>query len=81
MCSALVSAHGLKADRSIFMCSALVSADGLKNEIYSYFTICTNGTNGECSLHLLYQSVEELTIRTNGTNRKACLTMVIFYQW
>ena len=50
MCSALVSANGLKyeiyscvvrwlgswiKERDIFMCSALVSANGLKNEIYS----------------------------------------------
>ena len=31
-------------------------------------------TNGD-------QLNEKLTIRTNGTNRKASFTMVIFYQW
>ena len=34
-----------------------------------------------CSLHLVNQLVKQLTIRTNGANRKACLTIVIFYQW
>ena len=34
-----------------------------------------------CSLHLVHQSVKQLTIRTNGTNRKACLTIVTSCQW
>ena len=54
------------------------------NQSTDYFSICTNGTNGtnrpfvfawltsqlmRCSLQMAYRSTEELTIRSNGTNR------------
>ena len=54
------------------------------NQSTDYFSICTNGTNGtnrpfvfawltsqlmRCSLQMVYRSTEELTIRSNGTNR------------
>ena len=59
------------------------------------FFICTNGTIGtnrqivfawlsgvnEMQLTNGDQLNEKLTIRTNGTNRQASFTMVIFYQW
>ena len=34
-----------------------------------------------CSLRMVYQWTEELSIRTNGVNRKASLTNGDFYQW
>ena len=55
-----------------------------RNQSTDYFSICTNGTNGtnrpfvfawltsqlmRCSLQMVYRSTEELTIRSNGTNR------------
>ena len=59
------------------------------------FFICTNGTIGtnrqivfawlsgvnEIQLTNGDQLNEKLTIGTNGTNRQASFTMVIFYQW
>ena len=59
------------------------------------FFICTNGTIGtnrqivfawlsgvnEMQLTNGDQLNEKLTIRTNGANRQASFTMVIFYQW
>ena len=51
------------------------------NQSFDYFSICTNGTNRpfvfawltsqlmRCSLQMVYRSTEELTIRSNGTNR------------
>ena len=54
------------------------------NQSTDYFSVCTNGTNGtnrpfvfawltsqlmRCSLQMVYRSTEELTIRSNGTNR------------
>ena len=55
---------------------------------FPFATSGTNGSNRQiifarphgfqvlirCSLHMVYQSPEELTIRANGTNRKASLT-------
>ena len=107
MCSALVSAHGLKH----VMCSALVSAHGIKEswffayrsrkiQVMTFVLRCrfqwlTNRlptfpfvpmvpidhslSQGlqvlmRCSLQMVYRSTEELTIRSNGTNRKASLT-------
>ena len=55
-----------------------------QNQSTDYFSVCTNGTNGtnrpfvfawltsqlmRCSLRMVYRSTEELTIRSNGTNR------------
>ena len=54
------------------------------NQWTDYFSICTNGTNGtnqpfvfawplsqlmRCSLQMVYRLTEQLTIRSNGTNR------------
>ena len=59
------------------------------NQSTDYFSICTNGTNGtnrpfvlawltsqlmRCSLQMVYQSTEELTIRFNGTIGEYVLT-------
>ena len=55
-----------------------------QNQSTDYFSVCTYGTNGtnrpfvfawltsqlmRCSLQMVYRSTEELTIRSNGTNR------------
>ena len=58
-----------------------------RNQSTDYFSICTNGTNGtnrpfvfarltsvRCISPMEFRSNEELTIRSNGTNRKASLT-------
>ena len=55
------------------------------NQSTDYSSTCTNGTNRpfvfarltsvmRCSLQMVYRSTEELTIRSNGRNRKASLT-------
>ena len=77
MCSALVVVHGVNEMQIPIV-----------NQWTDCFSICTNGTNEQivfawphgfqvlmrCSLQMVYQSPEELTISANGTNRKASLT-------
>ena len=77
MCSALVLALGVNEMQIPIV-----------DQWTDCFSICTNGTNRQivfarphgfqvlmrCSLQMVYQSPEELTIRANGTNRKASLT-------
>ena len=80
MCSALVLAHGVNEMQ--------IPIVNQWTDCFSICTNGTNGTNRQivfarpydfqvlmrCSLQIVYQSPEKLTIRANGTNRKASLT-------